>query len=147
MGRSGGLETTLRALRQGNVDVGFLQEKKLTQGIHTRHDVGYGVWAAEVESRYRGRVAVFWRAAKVWKVKNTDILGPNMVSFLLTSGERRWYVVGVYMPPNDVPDVHCVEQALQAAPKRLEMILMGDLNARLGKPRDECEKDLATAPA
>ena len=37
-GRVGGLYTALRALQPGNVDVGFLQETKLTQGIHTRYD-------------------------------------------------------------------------------------------------------------
>ena len=39
-GRARVLETALRALQQGNVDVGFLQETKLTQGIHTRHGAG-----------------------------------------------------------------------------------------------------------
>ena len=41
------------------------------------------------------------------------------------------------MAPNDVPGMHSMEQALQAAPKGLEMILMGDLNERLG---DTCGK-------
>ena len=35
MGRAGGLDTALRALYQGNVDMGLLQETKLTQGRHT----------------------------------------------------------------------------------------------------------------
>ena len=33
-GREGGLDVALRALRQGNVDVGVLQETKLMGGIH-----------------------------------------------------------------------------------------------------------------
>ena len=49
------------------------------------------------------------------------------------------------MPPNNVPDVHRMDQALRAAPKGVEMILMGDLNVRLGDPCDECEEDLVTA--
>ena len=48
------------------------------------------------------------------------------------------------MPPNGVPAMHCVEQVLREAPKGLYMILMGDLNARLGDPCDKCEEDLAT---
>ena len=55
---SGLLETALQALYQGNVDVGFLQEKKLTQGIYTRHGVGYNVWATEAYSSHQGGVAV-----------------------------------------------------------------------------------------
>ena len=51
-GRVGGLDTALRALQPGNVDVGFLQEMKLTQGINTRNGAGYDVWAIEPESRH-----------------------------------------------------------------------------------------------
>ena len=71
--------------------------------------------------------------------------GPNVVSFLIKFGSRIWYVVGSYVPPNDVPAVHCVDQALRAATKGLEMILMGDLNARLGDPREKREEDLKMA--
>ena len=70
-----------------------------------------------------------------------------MVSFLLTSGARLWYVVGEYFPPTNRPSLYRMEQALQAAPKGLELILMGDLNAQLGNPRDEHEEDLVTALA
>ena len=49
------------------------------------------------------------------------------------------------LPRHDI--VHCVEQALQAAPTGLELILMGDLNVRLGDPCEKQEEDLATALA
>ena len=49
------------------------------------------------------------------------------------------------MPPNDVPAMHCGEQALRAFPKVLEIILMRYLNAFLGGPRDKREEDLVTA--
>ena len=65
-----------------------------------------------------------------------------MVSFFLASRARQWYVVGAYMPPNDDPLVHCVDQALKAAPKGVELILLGDLNARLREPCDEREEEL-----
>ena len=42
-GRAGGLETALQKLHQGEVDVGFLQETTLKQGIHTSHGAGYNV--------------------------------------------------------------------------------------------------------
>ena len=85
-----------------------------------------------------------WRAAKGWQVEGTASFGPNVMSFLLMSGARLCYVVGEYVPPKDVPAMHSMDQALRAASKGLEIILMGDLNARLGDPRDEREEDLAT---
>ena len=80
-------------------------------------------------------------------MENTASFGPNVVSFLLMLGARQRYVVGAYVPPNNRPSVHCVKQALQAAPKGLELILMGDLNAWLEKPREKREEDLVTALA
>ena len=82
-GRSGGLETALRALQQGNVDVGFLKEKKLMQDIHTGHGAEYNVWATEAESRHQGGVVVVWQATKGWQMENTARFGPNVESFLL----------------------------------------------------------------
>ena len=72
---------------------------------------------------------------------------PNVVGFLITVGAIQWYVVGSYVLPNDVPAVHHVEQALEAASKGLQIILMRDLNVQLKTPRDEREEDMATALA
>ena len=88
-----------------------------------------------------------WRAATGCQVENTASFGPNVVSFLLILGARQWYIVGAYMPPNDGPRMHCVEQALQAVPKGLELILMGELNALLGDPHYERKGYLATTLA
>ena len=66
---------------------------------------------------------------------------------MLTSGTRRWYVVGAYVLTNDLPAMHHVEQVLKEATKGLEVILMGELNVRLRDPCDECEEDLETALA
>ena len=94
-----------------------------------------------------GGVAVVGRAAKGWQVDSTARFGPNVVSFLLTLGARLWYVVGAYVNPNDAPDIHSVDKDLRASPKGLDMVLMGDLNARPGDPHDKREEDLATALA
>ena len=54
-----------------------------------------------------------------------------MVSFLLTTPLRRWYIIGAQIAPNDGPTVYCMYPALYTAPKGLEVILLGDLNVRL----------------
>ena len=54
LGRARGLEAALRALQQGNVNIGVLQETKLTQGIHKRHGAGHDVWEIEAEIWHRG---------------------------------------------------------------------------------------------
>ena len=102
-GRAGGLEAALLALRHGNTGIGVLQETKLTRGIHTQYSLGYKVWATDSERRHRGGIAIVWREEEGWKVEVVTNFGPNMVSFTITSGRRRWYVVGAYAPPNDQP--------------------------------------------
>ena len=52
--RSGGMEAVLRELRQGNVDVGVLQETKLTYRICVRQGEGYFLRKKEAESKHRG---------------------------------------------------------------------------------------------
>ena len=49
-GRSGGLEAELRTMEQGNIDIGFLQETKLTDGVYTRASAGYRVVAMDAPS-------------------------------------------------------------------------------------------------
>ena len=51
------------------------------------------------------------------------------------------------MPPNDVPAVHQVDQALAAKPKGIETILSRYLNARLDEPRYKREKNVVTSLA
>ena len=60
------------------------------------------------------------------------------------SGAIPWYVVGEYVSTNDILAVHRVKQALRVASKGLDMIMMGDLNERLGDPCGELKEDLAT---
>ena len=42
-GRRGGLESALRGMSQANMDLGILQETKITNGIYTRGSAGYTV--------------------------------------------------------------------------------------------------------
>ena len=49
------------------------------------------------------------------------------------------------MPPHDMPAVHRIDQALEVTPKGMEVILLGDLNARMREPRDDREDELAPA--
>ena len=81
LGRARGLEAALRALQQGNVNIGVLQETKLTQGIHKRHGAGHDVWEIEAEIWHRGGIAVAWRVKAGWQVEGFTNYGPNVVSF------------------------------------------------------------------
>ena len=44
-GRTGGLEAALRGMEQANMDLGVMQETKITNGVYTRASAGYRVVA------------------------------------------------------------------------------------------------------
>ena len=69
--------------------------------------------------------------------------GPNMVSFTVTSGQKRWYVVREYVPPNDLPAVQQITHALACGPEGVRKLLVGNLNNCLAHPRDQREEHLA----
>ena len=87
-GQAGGLETALPALQQGNIGIRFLQETKLTRGIHTRFSSGYKVCETEAEIRHRGGFSIIWIEEKGWQVVGTRSFGTNVVSFKVTSGQK-----------------------------------------------------------
>eukprot|EP00978_Attheya_sp_CCMP212_P033499 scaffold135307_cov66-Attheya_sp.AAC.1 len=79
-GRAGRFEAALRAMAQANVDLGVFQETKLTDGRPYIHDDRRGI-----------------RDLPHWQVEAYQAYGPNVLSFQLVSGQKRWYVVGAFM--------------------------------------------------
>ena len=144
LGWAGGLDEALRSLHQGNVKIGVLHKTKLTKRIHKLYSAGYKVWATEAERRQWDRITIVCREEAGWKVEGATSFVPHVEFFTITAGQKRWYVVGKYVPPNDQLTVHQVEQALARFPEGVETLLVGDLNARLAQPWDQCEEDLAT---
>ena len=108
IGAGGGLEAMLHALQQGSIGIRILQEMKLTGRIHTWYTSGYKVWETDTESRHHGGIAIIWREEAGWQVEGSTSFRPNMLSFTITSGRRRWYVVGAYLTPNNQLEVHWV---------------------------------------
>ena len=100
-GRNGGLEAELRGMSQANMDLGILQETKLTDGVYTHGSSGYSVIAADAPSRHRGGVAIFYRSEPHFVVEAVEKFGPNVIGFHIATGERQWYIVGVYLAPED----------------------------------------------
>ncbi len=109
--RNGGLEAALRAMDQLGVDIGFLVETKLMEGIYTRHLSGYDVLASTGTLSSSGGIALFWRGNGSYEVKETRVWGPNIISLHLMMGACQFYVVGCYIPPSDLTALTCVDKA------------------------------------
>ena len=85
-GRKGGLEMALRGMSQANMDLGILQETKLTDGIYTRESAGYSVIATDTPSRHGGGVALFYRSEPHFMVEAVEKFGPNVLGFQVATG-------------------------------------------------------------
>ena len=89
-GQAGGLETALRALRQGNIGIRVLQETKIDGGIHTRRISGYTVWATDADSQHQVGIAIVGRDVEGWGFEGVRNFVPKVVSFIITPVRKRW---------------------------------------------------------
>ena len=100
-GRNGGLEAALRGMSQANMDLGILQETKVTDGIYTRGSARYSVVATDAPSRHHSGITIFHRPVPHFAVEAVQKFGHNVIGFQLATGARWWYIVGCYLAPND----------------------------------------------
>ena len=54
--------------------------------------------------------------------------GPNVVSLKVMLGWKRWYIVGAYVPPENLPAVHQITHALSCGPEGVMKLLVLDIN-------------------
>jgi hypothetical protein len=66
--------------------------------------------------------------------------GPNIVTFQLTTGDKRFYLIRIYVPPNCNKGVDNLENAWDACPLGCKPIVLEDLNINFGFPRVEQEE-------
>ena len=81
------------------MDLGILQETKLTDRIYTRGSAGYSVVATDPLSLHRRGVSIFHWPAPHFAVEVVKKFGSNIIGFQLATGERRWYIFGCYLAP------------------------------------------------
>jgi hypothetical protein len=65
---------------QLGVDIWFLVEAKLTDDIYTQFLSGYKVAASTTPLARQGGIALFWRSNNLYKIKETKVWGPNVIS-------------------------------------------------------------------
>ena len=58
--------------------------------------------------------------------------GPNVISFEVLTGRRRWYIIRCYLAPDDAWTIERVVTALGDQPRGTALIVAGDLNTALG---------------
>ena len=88
-------------------------------------------------SRHCVGVAVFYRTSPIIAVEAVRQFGPNVVSFHLETGARRWYIIGCYLAPDNTSRIESVVAALKERPRGTALIVVGDLNSTLSDPEND----------
>jgi hypothetical protein len=103
---------------------------------------GYTIMCSKAVSGHQGGVALAWKEDDP-KIEVESVLfnnGPNIVTFQVTTGDDRFYVIGTYAPPDCRNGVDNLRRAWEACPQGCRPIVLGDLNINFWYPRDEREE-------
>ncbi len=68
---------------------------------------------------------------------------PNLLTFQLVTGYKRFYVMGIYIPPNNTTEVDALRAVWTACPDGCTPIVMGDSNTSFKHPCDGWEEAIA----
>ena len=126
------MESALWGMSQANMDLGIFQETKCTNGIYTRESAGYRVVVIDTPSRHGSGVALFYRPSPLFEVEAVREYGPNVFSFEVATGARRWYTIGCYLAPDDAETIERVVTEMGDKPRGTALIVAGYLNTDLG---------------
>ena len=69
---------------------------------------GFQVMTIEAPSAQRSRVAIFYRNAEHFAIEDFHFHRPNIISFQLVTGRRRWHVLGCYIAPSNASTTESV---------------------------------------
>jgi hypothetical protein len=140
-GRNAGLASAAKGLVQMGVAVAVLTKIKITDNCYPHFLSGFKVLLSKAASRHQGGIALLWREGNQGvEVKAARILTPNLLTFQLVTGDKRFYCIGVYIPPNNMMGVEDLRLAWEACPDRCIPIILGDLDINFWNPRNEREE-------
>ena len=76
---------------------------------------------------------LLYRPSALFAVEEVREYGPNLISFEVETGGRRWYIIGCYLAPDDARKIERVVTALGDQPRGTALVVAGDLNTNLGE--------------
>jgi hypothetical protein len=140
-GRGMGLKQAAARLAQMGIGVAVLTKTKFVDDQYPKTAAGYTIMSLKAASCSQGGVALAWRENNLkFEVKLVLFHGLNTLTFQLTTGDERIYIVGTYIPPNCTRGVEGVRRAAEACPAGCKLLVMEDLNINIGFPCDKREE-------
>jgi hypothetical protein len=128
-GQGNGLTSAAKGLAKMGVGCAVLSEMKNTNIRYACTMSGYKVLATKVPSKHQGWIALLWKPDhKAFEVEAMRIMTPNLIPFELVTGDKQYYFMGIYIPPNNMAGGEDLRAAWEACLANCSLIVMGDLN-------------------
>jgi hypothetical protein len=116
-------------------------EVKKTNDKYPWYASGYKIFASKAMSHNQGGVALLWKDGHAsFEVEAATVITLNLLTFQLFTGYNRFYIMGIYIPPNDSMEVDDLWMAWAACPDNCIPMVLGDLNINFEHPRDYCHE-------
>ena len=129
-GQNLGLASAAKGLAQMGVRAAVLMEMKVTDNQYPKFLSEYKIIVSKVTSHSQGGVAFIWKEGHdSFEVEVAPVVHSNLLTFQLVMGYERFYVMGIYTPPNDTTGVDAFWTAWKACPDDCVPLVMGDLTA------------------
>jgi hypothetical protein len=140
-GQNLGLASAAKGLAQMGIGAAILTKMKITDDRNPKFTSGYEVIASKAMSHKQGGIALVWKEGhSSFEVEAARVVTPNLLTFQLIMGYKRFYVMGTYTPSNDTTGVDALWAAWNACPDSCIPIIMGDLDISFEHPCDKREK-------
>ena len=127
-----------KGLAQMGVRIGILTKTKVIDNWYSKSLLGYRVLVLKAASPHQGGIGLIWREDHDdFEVKAVWPLTPNLMSFQLVMGNKRFYVMGIYIPPNCTLGVDNLRVAWEVCPADCTPLVVRDLNIQFENPGDD----------
>jgi hypothetical protein len=117
------------------VGIAVVTETKITDARYPRLASGYKILASKATSHNQGGIALLWRENhRGFVVESAKNVTPNLLTFLLVTGNERFYCMGVYIPPANTIGVEDLRTAWDACPDDCMPLVLEDLKINFSDP-------------
>jgi hypothetical protein len=126
-----------KGLAHMGVGIGIPTKTKVTNDCYSKSFLGYRVIMSKVASPHQGGIGLIWREDHDgFEVNAARPLILNLLTFQLVRGDKRYYVMRIYIPPNCTTGVDDLRVAWEACPTDCTPLVVWDLNICFEDPAD-----------
>ena len=137
------MASAAKGLAQMGVGAAVLMEVKITDNRYPKYASGYTIIPSKAMIHKQGEVALVWKDGHdSFEVEAARVVTPNLLTLQLVTGYKRFYVMGIYIPPNDTMGVDALWSAWGTCPVGCILLVMDNLNIDFEHPRNAHEEDI-----